>query len=522
MRRYVRDAGPLLAELNVLTRCDCTTRNERKAARLAKRMDELEARIDELAAQEELAAIRPELDGRAVMEHLGVAPGPVVGEALAHLLEIRLDEGEIGHAEALKRLDAWWRDRADPIAHHPRVSAHRRAFQPGRVPQTLGGQGNARAGATAAPSVQSCALTSPMARASGVAPRRGAGSLSVVVAGALLVGLVVLVIRLDTDRSARARRGGHRRRTAGRRRGGHHLARVAAHHGPPQPHDRPADRGRVRAARPARRPSGSGDVGRRPRDRARRQRPRRRARRPARRGPRRAPTRRVRRVVAPRRADVVAGRWAARRSGPADVPARAARRRPDGDAGRGARRSAPPQRRRGDRAAARHHRARGARSGPGAGPPAVPAGLPLGADRHGPRAHARLDDHRRQPFAGRDARPPDRPAGRPIDPRLHPPRRPARRRGPRRPARARQQRQLPARPTLPAQRRRVRVGAHPCRADRGQRRGAGDHPHRGRDRAATHRRAAAVGGHPRRPDRPPQPHRAAGPRRRLAGRRGRR
>ena len=64
VRRYVRDAGPLLAELNVLTRCDCTTRDERKAARLAKRMDELEARIDELAAEEELAAIRPELDGR--------------------------------------------------------------------------------------------------------------------------------------------------------------------------------------------------------------------------------------------------------------------------------------------------------------------------------------------------------------------------------------------------------------------------------------------------------------------------
>ena len=98
----------------------------------------------------------------------------------------------------------------------------------------------------------------------------------------------------------------------------------------------------------------------------------------------------------------------------------------------------------------------------------------------------------------------------------------ARRRGPRRPARARQQRQLPARSTLPAQRRRVRVGAHPRRADRGQRRGLGDHPHRGRHRAAPHRRAAAVGGHPRRPDRPPQPHRAAGPRRRHAGRRGRR
>jgi len=110
VRRYVRDAGGLLAELNTLTRADCTTRDERKAARLALRMDELEARVQQLAAGEELAALRPELDGREVMEHLGVAPGPVVGEALAYLLEIRLEEGEIGHAEARKRLDAWWHE----------------------------------------------------------------------------------------------------------------------------------------------------------------------------------------------------------------------------------------------------------------------------------------------------------------------------------------------------------------------------------------------------------------------------
>ena len=76
VRRYVRDAGDLLAELNVLTRCDCTTRNEKKAARLSRRMDELEERIDELEAAEELAALRPELDGNAVMEHLGIGPGP--------------------------------------------------------------------------------------------------------------------------------------------------------------------------------------------------------------------------------------------------------------------------------------------------------------------------------------------------------------------------------------------------------------------------------------------------------------
>jgi poly(A) polymerase len=109
VRRYVRDAGPLLHELNVLTRCDCTTRDERKARRLSKRMDELEERIAELAAEEELAAIRPELDGRAVMEHLGIDPGPTVGKALAHLLEIRLDEGLVGEDEARRRLDEWWR-----------------------------------------------------------------------------------------------------------------------------------------------------------------------------------------------------------------------------------------------------------------------------------------------------------------------------------------------------------------------------------------------------------------------------
>ena len=111
VRRYVRDAGDLLAELNVLTRCDCTTRNERKARTLSRRMDELEERISELAEAEEIAAIRPELDGRQVMEHLGVTPGPVIGEALAYLLEIRLEEGLIGSDEALARLDAWYAER---------------------------------------------------------------------------------------------------------------------------------------------------------------------------------------------------------------------------------------------------------------------------------------------------------------------------------------------------------------------------------------------------------------------------
>jgi poly(A) polymerase len=112
VRRYVRDAGPLLNELNVLTRCDCTTRNERKAKVLSRRMDELEQRIEQLAEAEELAAIRPELDGTQVMDHLGVPPGRIVGEALEFLLEIRLDEGVLGEAEVRRRLDEWFRDRS--------------------------------------------------------------------------------------------------------------------------------------------------------------------------------------------------------------------------------------------------------------------------------------------------------------------------------------------------------------------------------------------------------------------------
>jgi poly(A) polymerase len=107
VRRYVRDAGPLLGELNVLTRCDCTTRNERKAAILSKRMDELEVRISELAEREEMASIRPELDGKQVMDHLGIGPGPLIGKALAFLLEIRLEEGMIGDSEIRRRLDQW-------------------------------------------------------------------------------------------------------------------------------------------------------------------------------------------------------------------------------------------------------------------------------------------------------------------------------------------------------------------------------------------------------------------------------
>ena len=108
VRRYVRDAGPLLAQLNELTRCDCTTRNAAKAKQLAKRMDELEVRIEELSAQEELNAIRPDLDGSEIMEDLGIGPGRHVGQALTYLLELRMDEGPLGEEEAIRRLDAWW------------------------------------------------------------------------------------------------------------------------------------------------------------------------------------------------------------------------------------------------------------------------------------------------------------------------------------------------------------------------------------------------------------------------------
>jgi poly(A) polymerase len=111
VRRFVRDAGDELDRLIELTRCDCTTRNRRKAELLARRMDDLEARIDELAAAEELRAIRPDLDGRQVMDHLGIQPGREVGDALTFLLELRLDEGPLGEEEAYRRLDQWWSER---------------------------------------------------------------------------------------------------------------------------------------------------------------------------------------------------------------------------------------------------------------------------------------------------------------------------------------------------------------------------------------------------------------------------
>ena len=111
VRRYVRDAGDQLTRLHVLTRADCTTRNQRKADRLARTYDSLEARIVVLSEQEELAAVRPDLDGNQIMEILGIAAGREVGQAYKHLLELRLDNGPMTQEEATAALLAWWQNR---------------------------------------------------------------------------------------------------------------------------------------------------------------------------------------------------------------------------------------------------------------------------------------------------------------------------------------------------------------------------------------------------------------------------
>lgn len=111
VRRYVRDAGPLLDKLNQLTRADCTTRDPKRAERFARLQDELEERIARLAEQENLEAMRPPLDGRQVMDRLGLEPGPVVGEALAFLMEIRMERGEISEDEAFELLEEWAKER---------------------------------------------------------------------------------------------------------------------------------------------------------------------------------------------------------------------------------------------------------------------------------------------------------------------------------------------------------------------------------------------------------------------------
>ena len=112
VRRYVRDAGDLLNHLHVLTRADCTTRNEKKAANLAATYDALEARITALKAQEELDAIRPDLDGKAIMDILGIKPSPLVGKAYDYLLELRLENGPLGEEKAKAELLNWWKENA--------------------------------------------------------------------------------------------------------------------------------------------------------------------------------------------------------------------------------------------------------------------------------------------------------------------------------------------------------------------------------------------------------------------------
>ncbi|ANR91547.1 CCA tRNA nucleotidyltransferase [Mycobacterium avium] len=113
VRRYVTDAGPLLPRLHKLVRADCTTRNKRRAARLQAAYDRLEARIAELAAQEDLARVRPDLDGNQIMEILGIPAGPQVGEAWRFLKELRLERGPLDPDEATAELLSWWRSRGN-------------------------------------------------------------------------------------------------------------------------------------------------------------------------------------------------------------------------------------------------------------------------------------------------------------------------------------------------------------------------------------------------------------------------
>ena len=109
----MRDAGEQLQRLHRLSRSDVTTRNKRMARSLAQAYDDLERRIDELAAQEELDAMRPELDGEQIMAVLGIGPGPLVGQAYKFLLNLRLDEGELGEEEATRRLLVWWQEHGE-------------------------------------------------------------------------------------------------------------------------------------------------------------------------------------------------------------------------------------------------------------------------------------------------------------------------------------------------------------------------------------------------------------------------
>jgi poly(A) polymerase len=119
VRRYVRDAGPLLTRLHVLTRADCTTRNQARAQRLARAYDALEQRIAELGEQEELSRLRPELDGNDIMRILGVDQGPLVGEARNFLLELRITRGPIGREQAIQELLGWAALEGIPVPEAP-------------------------------------------------------------------------------------------------------------------------------------------------------------------------------------------------------------------------------------------------------------------------------------------------------------------------------------------------------------------------------------------------------------------
>ena len=114
VRRYVRDAGDLLTHLHVLTRADCTTRNAKKAERLARTYDSLEERIAKLAEEEELSRIRPDLDGAQVMKLLGISPSADVGKALDFLMELRMEHGPLGEERATEELLQWWKARRHP------------------------------------------------------------------------------------------------------------------------------------------------------------------------------------------------------------------------------------------------------------------------------------------------------------------------------------------------------------------------------------------------------------------------
>lgn len=124
VRRYVTDAGDLLDRLNKIVRADCTTRNRRKAARLARACDNLEERIAQLAEQEDLARVRPDLDGNEIMEILDLKPGKAVGEAWNYMKELRLEAGPLEREDAILALKKWWYERAEPTDAEPTDAEH--------------------------------------------------------------------------------------------------------------------------------------------------------------------------------------------------------------------------------------------------------------------------------------------------------------------------------------------------------------------------------------------------------------